>query len=245
MRKFYGLLMAVLSVAFFGCSDDDNSYDENRIVGKWYDKYSTVAPASGLIFNSDHTGVSFYKEYSWDFVWTLDGSHLSTVHSEAESLNQSGDLHFNPNGEMIFGNTIYTSNPEDCYSGGSTNNPSTGSALSTLVGKTLNLYKVDGSYWMRIYHSKGDACAVDLCNEAMIAADYPPEYAYSPNGSKASYYLSFTTKTYIPLYGSFTYANFREDLTLTFESSTYGTYSGKQTNMSGTEKSVSGSFKIE
>ena len=111
--------------------------------------------------------------------------------------------------------------------------------------KTLKLYKDDDSYWMGIYHKSNSSCTVDLYNGAMVSSTYPPSYSYTASGSKATYTLNFTTQTYIPYYGTYTYAQFQEKITLQFSSSTKGTYSGTQRNMNGESKSISGNFQIQ
>lgn len=119
-----------------------------------------------------------------------------------------------------------------------------GNVPVSLVDKTLDLYQSNGSYWMGIYHSTENKATVDLYNGAMVSASYPPTYSYKSSGNYASYSMTFVTQTYVPLYGNYTYSQFSEDITLTFTSSSSGTYSGKQTNMSGSSKNISGTFKI-
>ena len=240
--------MLLLILGFVSCS----SYEDDlgsRLIGVWYDKYSSVAPNSGFILNADHTGATFYENYSWDFRWYLEGDILTIKHNSGhESLDDRGAVIFSSKTTIMWASGTYTSDPKECYSssgGGSNGGSTSGNAPSSLTSKTLNLYKSDNSYWIGIVHSGGGSCMVDLYNDAMVSSSYPPSYSYSPNGSKATYTLTFTTQTYIPLYGSYTYSQFKENITLQFTSSSKGTYSGTQTNMYGDSKQISGNFTIK
>lgn len=124
-------------------------------------------------------------------------------------------------------------------------NSTTGNAPSSLSLKTLKLYKSDRTYWMGIYHGGQQKCTVSLYNGATVSSTYPPTYSYTRYGSSATYSLTFTTQTYIPYNGSYTYSQFKENITLHFISPTSGTYSGTQVNMNGGSKSISGNFIIE
>ena len=245
MKNLFAIFLAALSIASTSCSSDDEKDLESKLIGTWYYKNSSVAPNDGFILNTDHSGATFYKDYSWYFHWTLNGDVLTVQHSsEHESLNKSERVIFVSENSIMWGTTIYTSNPNDCYTGSSGSSTS-GYAPSSLTSKTLNLYKSDKSYWMGIAHKSAGSCMVDLYNDAMVSSSYPPTYSYSPNGSKANYTLTFTTQTYIPFYGSYTYSQFKENITLQFSSSSQGSYSGTQTNMNGGSKQISGSFIIK
>lgn len=246
MKKFLWLLIAIFSLASFGCSDNESDL-ENKLIGTWYRKYSSVGSTSGMTLNPDNTGVTFYKDSRWYFTWNYNGSDLTITHANDPELDHSGTAVILDNGNLFYDGTVYTKNADDCdsddvWSGGGS---SSGYAPSSLSRKTLNLYKSDGSYWMGIYHLEGGQCSVDLYNGAMLATSYPPKYSYSPSGSSASYNLTFTTQTYVPYYGSNTYAQFKEKIVLKFSSSIAGTYSGTQTNGYGTSKNISGNFKIQ
>ena len=249
MKNFLFILLAALSVVSTACSSDDEKDLESKLIGTWYSKYASAAPNVGFILNADHTGATFYKDSSWDFQWNLKGDILTVNHNPGnESLDKSGSVIFTSKNSIMWNSTLYTSNPDDCDTwagGGSNGGTSSGYAPSSLSSKTLNLYKSDNSYWMGIVHKSGGSCMVDLYNDAMISSSYPPSYSYSPSGSKATYTLKFTTQTYIPFYGSYTYSQFQENITLQFSSSSKGTYSGTQTNMNGDSKQISGNFTIK
>lgn len=248
MKKFSIIYLVVFLMGFVSCSSDEDNF-ESRLIGVWYDKYSSVAPNNGFILNADHTGATFYKDSSWDFHWNLEGKTLTIKHNLGyEGLDKSGLVIFSSNNTIMWASGTYTSDPNDCdisSGGGSNDKPSSGNAPSSLTSKTLNLYKSDNSYWIGIVHSSGGSCMVDLYNDAMVSASYPPKYSYSSNGSKATYSLTFTTQTYVPLYGTFTYSQFVENITLQFSSSSIGTYRGTQTNMNGDSKQISGNFTIK
>lgn len=249
MKQIYFLLVGLLAL-FVSChEDDDNGISEGSLVGTWYSKYSSVAPNDGIVLNADHTGNTFYKSYSWNFHWNLSGSILTVKHDDSDDINLDNSANVTiTNQGILWGTTNYVSDPKNCYSfssGGNGGGTATGKAPSSLTSKTLKLYKNDNSYWMGIYHKSSGSCTVDLYNGATVSSSYPPSYSYSPSSSKATYNLTFTTQTYIPYYGSYTYAQFQEKITLQFSSSTKGTYSGTQTNMNGDSKSISGNFQIQ
>lgn len=232
-----------------GCTEDNI---EEHIVGTWYDKYSTVAPKGGCVFYSDYTGYTFHKDSEWPFVWSFDGKNLSVTHNTAPSLDKSDVISFNGAfSAMTWGSEIYVNDPSLCYYSSNNSGSGTGSGTSSgvvptsLIGKTLNLYQSDNSYWMGIYHNDGSKAMVDLYNDAMVSAAYPPTYYYKASGSSATYSVTFTTQTYIPYYGTYTYAQFTEEITLAFSTSSSGTYSGNQINMTGGSKKISGKFEIK
>ena len=152
-------------MGFVSCSSDEDNF-EGKLIGVWYDKYSSVAPNNGFILNGDHTGTTFYKDSSWDFNWNLEGKTLTIKHNPGyEDLDIRGLVTFISNNSIMLGSDIYTSDPNDCdisSGGGSNDGPSSGKAPSSLTSKTLNLYKSDNSYWIGIVHSSGGSCMVDL-----------------------------------------------------------------------------------
>lgn len=247
----YMLITGVLFPISFlvGCTDDNKDI-EAHIVGIWYDRYSSVAPENGYVFNSDYTGYSFYKNSEWPFTWSFDGNTLSIIHNKVSNLDKSDNIHFDdPFSTMYWGLTTLVNDPSLCYhynssGNGSGSGSSIGVAPSSLIGKTLNLYKSDNSYLMGIYHNGDHNASVDLYNNAMLSAAYPPTYHYKVSGNSATYSVTFTTQTYIPYYGSYSYAQFTEEITLSFKTSSTGTYTGKQINMNGDSKTISGNFKI-
>ena len=247
MKQIYCLLIGLLAFCV-SCQDDEENL-EDSLIGVWYDKYSTVAPESGFVLKANHTGTTFYKTSSWKFHWRLDGTTLTVEHDDPQnkSLDESANVSKTYQG-ILWGSTTYVSDPNNCFTssgGGTGGGTTTGKAPSSLSSKTLKLYKDDDSYWMGIYHKSNTSCTVDLYNGAMVSSTYPPSYSYTASGSKATYTLNFTTQTYIPYYGTYTYAQFQEKITLQFSSSTKGTYSGTQTNMNGGSKSISGNFQIQ
>lgn len=250
LGKHLLLISILFPISFFvGCTDKDNI--EEHIVGTWYDKSSTVAPNEGYVFYANYTGYTFYKNSEWPFVWSFDGKNLSVTHNTASSLDKSSFIDFDDTFyTMSWGEDFYVKDPLLCYyynsnGSGSGTGSSSGVAPSSLIGKTLNLYKSDNSYWMGIYHNDGSKAIVDLYNDAMVSAAYPPTYHYKVSGSSATYSVTFTTQTYIPYYGAYTYSQFTEEITLTFRTSSSGTYSGNQINMTGGYKSISGNFEIK
>lgn len=237
MKKYILILLAALSVLSTACSDNEEDIrpvSESELIGTWV---GTVL-LEKITFNANHTGVSHQGVYSspYYFTWSLEGDILSTKFNDSYK-NTSGQVKF-VNDDLQWGHWRYKKE-NNTSSGGS------GTAPSSLVSKTLNLYSSDGSYWMGIVHSSGGSCSVNLYNGAVVSSSYPPIYTYSPNGSNASYYLKFVTQTYNSYYGSYTYAQYVENLTLQFSSSTKGTYSGTQRNMAGSTKQVSGTFQIK
>lgn len=235
MKQYIIILLAALSVLSTACSDNEEDIrpvSENELIGTWV---RTIMPER-ITFNANHTGTRGNASPD-EFTWSLKGNILSIKFGNDSFSNKSGKVKF-VNDDLQWGNTRYKKE-NNTSSGGS------GTAPSSLVSKTLNLYSSDGSYWMGIVHSSSGRCTVNLYNGAAVSSSYPPTYTYSPNGSNASYYLKFVTQTYSSYYGSYTYAQYVENLTLQFSSSTKGTYSGTQRNMEGSTKQVSGTFQIQ
>lgn len=241
MKKYILILLAALSVLSTACSDNEEDIrpvSENELIGTWV---GTDLLLRKITFNANHTGTDGSRMSTTtppeDFTWSLEGDILSIKFVNYSYMNESGQVKF-VNDDLQWGHWRYKKE-NNTSSGGS------GTAPSSLVSKTLNLYSSNGSYWMGIVHSSGGSCSVNLYNGAAVSSSYPPTYTYSPNGSNASYYLKFVTQTYNSYYGSYTYAQYVENLTLQFSSSTKGTYSGTQRNMEGSTKQISGTFQIK
>lgn len=235
MKQYIIILLAALSVLSTACNEEDiRPVSENELIGTWVGTETLVR----ITFNANHTGTrkSLMVDPE-DFTWSLEGDILSIKFGNDSFSNESGQVKF-VNDDLQWGHWRYKKE-NSTSSGGS------GTAPSSLVSKTLNLYSSDGSYWMGIVHNSSGRCTVNLYNGAAVSSSYPPTYTYSPNGSNASYYLKFVTQTYSSYYGSYTYAQYVENLTLQFSSSTKGTYSGTQRNMEGSTKQVSGTFQIK
>lgn len=72
---------------------------------------------------------------------------------------------------------------------------------------------------------------------------YAPSYTYTKTGDdEADYYLQATKETYIPYYGTTTYAKFVFNVNLHFITEVSGTYTGVQTNGYGDDSRIQGNF---
>lgn len=112
-----------------------------------------------------------------------------------------------------------------------------------IVGKTLILKNTDGSTKLSATHLSESGVTIN--NVTVDYAKYPPSYSYSTTiTNKAIYYLEATKKTYIPYYGTYSYAKFVFDINLSFTSPTGGTYTGNQTNGNGTNTTIKGTFTL-
>lgn len=136
----------------------------------------------------------------------------------------------------------------DEYFGGSGGGGSSSSSIapSSIANKTLTFYKdAVGTtvYFSAEHYSSG---GVTLSISSTDYAKYPPSYTYKRGaGNSAVYELSFTTKTYIPLYASYTYAKFRYEMTLSFTNSREGTYKANYYNVNGLYKTLTGKFTLK
>lgn len=125
----------------------------------------------------------------------------------------------------------------------SNNEISNGYTPQQIVGKTLVLKNKDGSIKLSAKHLSESGVTID--NVTIDYAKYPPSYSYSiASTNKANYYLKATKKTYIPYYGTYSYATFVFDVNLSFTSAVAGTYTGIQTNGNGTDTTIKGTFTL-
>ena len=97
MKKlFYFLFVAILCVAFAGCSKDDEGHS-SKLVGTW--KYSNVT----LIFNSDGTGQDVLtlrgEDSGYYFKWKETAGMLHLTY-DGSGFNTHGGYH-------VVGTTIY------------------------------------------------------------------------------------------------------------------------------------------
>ena len=80
-------------------------------------------------------------------------------------------------------------------------------------------------------------------NVTVNYSKYAPSYTYTKTGDdEADYYLQATKETYIPYYGTTTYAKFVFNVNLHFITEVSGTYTGVQTNGYGDDSRIQGNF---
>lgn len=112
-----------------------------------------------------------------------------------------------------------------------------------IVGKTLVLKNTDGTTKLSAKHLSESGVTIN--NVTVDYAKYPPSYSYSiTTTNKAIYNLEATKKTYIPYYGTYSYAKFIFEINLSFTSAIGGTYTGSQTNGNGTNTTIKGTFTL-
>ena len=140
-------------------------------------------------------------------------------------------------------NDPYIDNPSD---NGSNNNVTSSVAPSSVSGKKLTFYKDAAGatlYFSAEHYASGGAL---LSISSTDYEKYPPSYSYKRlSNSTAKYELSFVTKTYIPYYGSYSYSQFRYEMTLTFTKGSEGTYEANYYNAKGLYKTLNGKFTIK
>ena len=119
-----------------------------------------------------------------------------------------------------------------------------GYAPINIVDKTLDFTNQSGKLYLSVTHFEDSGVIVN--NSTIDYAKYPPTYAYqtvSKNG--AIYNLIVTKATYIPYYNITNYSEFSFAIGFTFTSASSGVYEGFETNASGEDKKISGTFTIK
>lgn len=110
---------------------------------------------------------------------------------------------------------------------------SSGYAPRNISGKTLVLKKSSGSVYLSTDHLNESGVLIN--NVTVNYSKYAPSYTYTKTGDdEADYYLQATKETYIPYYGTTTYAKFVFNVNLHFITEVSGTYTGVQTMVTET-----------
>lgn len=131
-----------------------------------------------------------------------------------------------------------------CSDDSSSDNPTTkGPAAATLKGKTLRLTESSGSVKLVADHLS--ETGLTISNVTVDYGQYAPSYRYTKTGERTGFYhMEATKKTYIPYYGTYSYAKFTFNVTLQFTSAAAGSYTGTQRNGEGTTSRIQGTFTL-
>lgn len=129
-------------------------------------------------------------------------------------------------------------NSDNFYNGDSSTN-----APYNISGKTLELYKSNGSMYLCVEHYPEPECFIPM--DGIDYLHYPPEYSYERiRKNEALYSLQAVKVTYIPYYQSNYYSQHSFSIGLSFSTASSGTYSGTTTNSYGEDSYISGTFTL-
>lgn len=117
---------------------------------------------------------------------------------------------------------------------------SSGYAPRNISGKTLVLKKSSGSVYLSTDHLN-ESSPYQQCDCKLFEV-CPFVYLHQNGDDEADYYLQATKETYIPYYGTTTYAKFVFNVNLHFITEVSGTYTGVQTNGYGDDSRIQGNF---
>lgn len=111
--------------------------------------------------------------------------------------------------------------------------------------KEFIVYKDSGVKLFSVIKTKDESICIDT-KELIDYTKYPPSVSYQTlTNSSAKYILQMTKKTYIPYYNSYHYSTFRFEFTLTFTSTTGGSYECHQINADKSTKDFKGNFTLK
>ncbi len=147
---------------------------------------------------------------------------------------------------LIFIFLLFVSSCADGGGNGNNNNSLDilqGIVPADIINKKLEMTR-NGATYLSVTHFRDGAL---INNQTVDYEKYPPKYTYTRlSKTTAKYHLEVMRKTYIPLYGTYTYNKFIFDYTLNFSvgSGQYGTFTGTETNSNGAKTNKNGSFTL-
>lgn len=112
MKKIFSIIalsvMAIFSLTFISCSDDDDNKSSNSIVGTW-----TLLEEKGesdytVTFKSDGTGYSSEKGESYTFTYSINGNNtLILIYDiDNETITYKYEIANNGNTLILYGQDI-------------------------------------------------------------------------------------------------------------------------------------------